>query len=216
MNGGVKMYRLVENGAAPTATPTPVVTATPRPTNTPVPTATPAPAANSYVEVSSPVAGGKYIVVIDGYAVGNTIYSNNHYLTATAVTVNSNGTLTIPSSVNANDILWTAGGNATSGWTFRNVGNSKYMGLDSSEYLAPTNTSVAWKYENGNLNNQIDSAGYYYLALSNSKTYFTTSKNGSGSVKLYRLVENGSSNYVPAIGFNSLPDYLKPTLNAAF
>ena len=212
-NGSVKMYRLVENGAAPT----PAVTATPRPTNTPAPTATPtsAPVSDSYVEVSAPVWGEKHIVVINGYAVGNTIYSNNHYLTAKAVTVNSNGTLTIPASVNASDILWTVGGNATSGWTFRNVSNSKYMGLDSSEYLAPTNTSLAWKYENGNLNNQIDSAGYYYLALSSSKTYFTTSKNGSGSVKLYRLIE-GNSNIIPSSPFDRLPASLKPSLGASF
>ena len=181
-------------------------------TPTPAPTATPAPGGASYVEVSAPVWGAKHIVVINGYAVGNTIYSNDHYLTAKAVTVNANGTLTIPSSVNVNDILWTVGGSASAGWTFRNVGNSKYMGLDSSEYLAPTNNSVAWKYENGNLNNQIDSAGYYYLALSSSNTYFTTSKSGSGSVKIYRLVENGAS----AIETFDIPAFVKPSSGILF
>jgi biotin carboxyl carrier protein len=183
------------NTPAPTATPrptnTPAPTATPRPTNTPAPTAVPS--GTSYVEVSAPAAGEKYVIVMDDRAVGNTIYSNNHYLTAKTVTVNSNGTLTIPASVSANDILWTVGGNATSGWTFRNVANSKYIGLDSTEYLAPTTTSVAWKYENGDLNNQIDSEGYYYLSLNSAKTYFTTSKNTSGSVKFYKLVENGAA-----------------------
>ena len=200
-SGGVKLYRLVEGGANPTATPAP--TATPRPTNTPAPTATPrptntpaptaAPGGTSYVEVSAPVAGEKYVVAIGDRAVGNTIYSNNHYLTAKTVTVNSNGTLTIPSSVSANDILWTVGGNANAGWTFRNVGNGKYMGLDSTEYLAPTATSVAWKYENGDLNNQIDSEGYYYLTISSANTYFTTGKSTSGGVKLYKLVESGAN-----------------------
>ncbi len=215
-NGSIKMYRLVENGAAPTATPRPTNTPAPAPTNTPVPTAAPtaAPAADRYVEVSAPVWGEKHIVVINGYAVGNTIYSNNHYLAAKAVTVNSNGTLTIPSGVNADDILWSVGGSASAGWTFRNASNGKYMGLDSSEYLAPTNTSVAWKYENGDLNNQIDSEGYYYLALSSSKTYFTTSKNGSGSVKLYRLVEGGA-NIVPSSSFDRLPAF-KPSLSTSF
>ena len=225
-SGTVKLYRLVENGVAPTAVPTITPTTTPRPTNSPVPTITPTttprptntptptvsptavPGGTSYVEVTSPAYGDKVVVVINGYAVGNTIYSNNHYLTAKAVTVNSNGTLTIPSSVNANDILWNVGGNATSGWTFRNVGNSMYMSLDASEYLYPGSSAVAWKYENGDLNNQIDSAGYYYLTLSNANTYFTTGKSTNGSVKMYKLVENGAvPTAVPAPTATPRPTY---------
>ena len=194
-NGNVKMYKLVEGGANPTVAPTVAPTATPKPTNTPAPTAAPtaAPAVDSYVLVDAPAAGGKYIIVSGSYAVGNTIYSNNHYLTAHGVTINSNGTLTVPASVTASNILWTVGGSASAGWTFRNVGNNKYMGLDSSEYLAPTSNSVAWKYQNGDLNNQIDSAGYYYLSISSGKTYFTTSKNTNGMIKFYKLVEGSQS-----------------------
>ena len=145
-----------------------------------------------YTLASTPEYGGQYIIVLNGYAVGNTVYSNNHYLTSYYVTVNSDNTLTIPSSVNENNILWTVGGSSYSGWTFQNVGNGKYMGLDSSEYLAPTTTSLAWKYENGDLNNQVDSEGYYYLSLgNNTSAYFTTNKSTNGSVKLYKLV--GSS-----------------------
>ncbi len=146
-----------------------------------------------YTLVSAPVSGGKYIIVSNGYAVGNTIYSNNHYLTSYAVTVKSDNTLTIPSSVTVNNILWTVGGSASAGWTFRNVGNSKYMGLDSSQYLYPSSTSVAWLYSGGDLNNQVDSDGYYYLSLGSSKAYFTTSKNTGNSIQFYQYVSGGSS-----------------------
>ena len=200
-NGRVKLYRYVQDGANPTAAPTAAPTATPRPTATPAPTATPRPTATpaptaaptgSYVEVSAPASGEQYVIVINGRAVGNTTYSNNRYLMAQTVTVNGSGTLTIPSDVNANDILWTVGGSANSGWTFRNVGNGRYMSLDTNEYLYPGSTAVAWKYENGDLNNQIDSAGYYYLALNPAKTYFTTGKSTNGSVKLYRYVQGNA------------------------
>ena len=146
-----------------------------------------------YTLVSAPVSGGQYIIVSSGYAVGNTIYSNNHYLTSYAVTVNSDNTLTIPSSVTVNNILWTCGGNATSGWTFKNVGNSKYMGLDSSQYLYPSSTSVAWLYSGGDLNNQVDSDGYYYLSLGSSKAYFTTSKNTGNNIQFYQYVSGGTT-----------------------
>ncbi|MBO6061947.1 MAG: Ig-like domain-containing protein, partial [Clostridia bacterium] len=145
----------------------------------------------TYTLVSAPVSGGQYIIVANGYAVGNTVYSSNHYLTAYGVTVNSNNTLTVPSSVSVNNILWTAGGNSTSGWTFRNVGNNKYMGLDSAQYLYPSSTSVAWLYTGTDLNNQVDSDGYYYLSLGSSNAYFTTSKNTGNGIKLYKY--NGGS-----------------------
>ncbi|MBQ5487576.1 MAG: InlB B-repeat-containing protein [Clostridia bacterium] len=62
------------------------------------------------------------------------------------------------------------------------------MGLDSSEYLYPSATPVAWLYQNGDLNNQIDSEGYYYLALSSNSNYFTTSKNTNGLIRFYKWV----------------------------
>jgi hypothetical protein len=146
-----------------------------------------------YTLVSAPVSGGQYIIVGSGYAVGNTIYSNNHYLTAYAVTVNSDNTLTIPSSVTVNNILWTCGGNSTSGWTFKNVGNSKYMGLDSSQYLYPSDTSVAWTYDGTDLNNQVDSDGYYYLSIGSSNAYFTTSKSTGNNIQFYQYVSGSST-----------------------
>ncbi|MBQ4448209.1 MAG: Ig-like domain-containing protein, partial [Clostridia bacterium] len=144
--------------------------------------------------VSEPEVGGRYIIVSGSYAVGNTIYSNNHYLTAKSVTVNSDGTLTVPSSTDTSSILWdVTSGSASAGWVFRNEGNNKYMGLDSSEYLYPSDTAVAWLYSGNDLNNQIDSAGYYYLALGSSSAYFTTSKNTNSSIKLYKYVTSSAA-----------------------
>ena len=141
-----------------------------------------------YVKVDTVTVGEKYIIIesgsisgTTGYAVGNTVVANNHYLNGVAVTVNSDNTLTIPSSVNANAISWVAGGSASAGYTWKNVANNKYMGLDSSQYLYPSDTAVNWLYDsNKYFNNQVDSDGYYYLSCdeSNSNRY-TTSKNGS-------------------------------------
>ncbi|MBQ3849431.1 MAG: Ig-like domain-containing protein, partial [Clostridia bacterium] len=92
--------------------------------------------------VSNPEVGGQYIIASGNYAVGNNVYSNNHYLTAYNITVNSDNTLTLPSSLNVNTVLWNVtSGNSTNGWVFRSEGNGKYMGLDSSEYVYPSTTS---------------------------------------------------------------------------
>ena len=99
--------------------------------------------------------------------------------------MNSNGTLSVGSGVDA--ITWTASGSASAGWSFRNVGNSKYMGLDSAQYLYPSNTAVAWKYTSSyGLDNQIDTDGYYYLSYSTGR--YTTSKT-SGQILIYKVVE---------------------------
>ncbi len=144
----------------------------------------------SYERVYTIENGGKYIIVADGstsgstgYAVGNTAVSNNRYLSAVAVTLNSNGTLSAGSNVDA--ITWTASGSSASGFSFRNVGNNKYMGLDSAQYLYPSNTAVAWKYTSAYaLDNQIDTDGYYYLSYSSGR--YTTSKN-AGAIRIYKV-----------------------------
>ncbi|MBQ1685378.1 MAG: S8 family serine peptidase [Clostridia bacterium] len=142
-----------------------------------------------YILTSELEVGGQYIICSGSQAVGNTIYSSNHYLTAHGVTVNSDNTVTVPASLDANTILWEIeSGTASAGFTFKNLGNGKYMGLDSSEYLYPSATPVAWLYQNGDLNNQIDSEGYYYLALSSNSNYFTTSKNTNGLIRFYKWV----------------------------
>ena len=101
--------------------------------------------------------------------------------------MNSNGTITIPSSVNANSITWTASGNSTSGFSFQNVANGKYMGLDSAQYLCPSYSPVAWKYNSSyGLDNQIDTDGYFFLSYSTGR--YSTSKNVA-IIWLYRVIE---------------------------
>ena len=148
-----------------------------------------------YMLVDSIEDGGTYIIVdsaaisgTSGYAVGNTAVTSGHYLTPVAVTINSDDTCTV-SSANEANVLWVASGNATSGYSFYNQAAGVYMSLDSSEYLYPGSTAVAWLYDsNQYLNNQIDSEGYYYLSYSTSTTTrYTTSKNGS-AIKLYKLI----------------------------
>ena len=146
----------------------------------------------TYELADAPTAGETYIIVAggQGVAVSNNIVSSNHYLAPVTVTENSDNTLTVGSSVSINEILWTVGGNSTSGWTFQSVDDGKYMGLDSSQYLAPSSTAVAWLYSGKDLNNQIDSEGYYYLNYDSANTRFTTTKNTGNNIVLYKQVEH--------------------------
>ena len=130
--------------------------------------------------------GGKYVLVDDGsisgstgYAVGNTIVTSNHYLSPVSVGVS--GERCTPSAANLGKVLWTASGSDANGYTFYNEAVGKYMGLDASEYLAPTASGLAWTYtEERFLDNRVDSEGYYYLSYSADTTVrYTTSKSGS-------------------------------------
>ena len=176
--GAIRLYKVSGGSVSPT----------------PTPTAAPNPSGVTYERVYTITSGSKYVIVADGsvsgttgYAVGNTVVSNNRYLTPVQVTVNSNGTLTIPAGVNANSITWTASGNSTSGYSFQNVANGKYMGLDSAQYLYPSNTSVAWKYTSSyGLDNQVDTDGYFFLSYSTGK--YTTSKTSS-MIWIYKVIE---------------------------
>ena len=155
----------------------------------------------TYQLASSIESGAQYILVASGsisgstgYAVGNTAVSSSHYLTPVSVTI-SNGVCT-PSSSNLAKVLWTASGSSSSGYSFYNSAVGKYMGLDSSEYLAPTSSALAWKYtSNKYLDNQVDSEGYYYLSYSSSSTVrYTTSKSGA-AINLYKAVSSGTTYY---------------------
>lgn len=195
------LYEKVENveptptpTAVPTATPTAVPTEEPTPTPTVAPTAEPTPTPPpgseeviTYELVEAPEDGEEYVIVIGSKAVGNTVYSSNHYLTAYNVTVNSDNTLTV-AAADAPKVLWTANSTRAAGWTFHNEEVNKYMGLDPNEYLAPTDTPLVWLYDGTDLNNQIDSAGYYYLALASGNNCFTTSTGTGKNVKFYKKV----------------------------
>ena len=142
--------------------------------------------------------GGQYLLVAEnsisgmtGYAVGNTVVTSNHYLSAVAVTRNSDNTCT---TADLSSVLWVASGSESNGYTFYNEAVGKYMGLDSSEYLAPTASAVAWFYTaNRYLDNRVDSEGYYYLSYAADNGRYTTSKSGN-IINLYRAV-NGSTTY---------------------
>ena len=147
-----------------------------------------------------PEDGGKFIIVAadsisgsTGYAVGNTIVANNHYLSAPAITVNSDNTVTASTS-NLPNVLWEAA-SAENGFTFYNQAVGKYMGLDASEYLYPSDTPLAWAYTaNGYLDNQTDSEGYYYLSYASANGRYTTSKNGA-VINFYKETNNDTVFY---------------------
>ena len=153
--------------------------------------------------------GGQYIIVAadsisgtTGYAVGNTAVTSSHYLTPVSVTISSN--VATATSANLPKVLWTASGNSTNGYTFYNSAAGKYMGLDSSEYLAPTSSGLAWKYtSDGYLDNQTDSEGYYYLSYSSSSTVrYTTSKSGA-AINLYKATASGTTYYTTSPSTNT-------------
>ncbi|MBR5949325.1 MAG: S8 family serine peptidase, partial [Clostridia bacterium] len=203
--GNEKAYTInLNSNATPSPTATPAPTATPRPTNTPVVTATPAPTAapgvTTYTLVNNVEVGSRYVIVAEssisgttGYAVGNTATSGSRYLNSVAVTVNANNTLTVPAA-SASSITWIAGGSANAGYTWRSVGNNKYMGLDSAQFLAPSDTAINWLYSttNGSFNNQVDTDGYYYLTIASAMTYFTTAKNAA-TFRLYKVTEGAAA-----------------------
>ncbi len=144
---------------------------------------------------------GTYILVADnavsgstGYAVGNTAITSNHYLSPVAVTINDN--TCSATAANLPKVLWTAAGSDSKGYTLYNEAVSKYMGLDSSEYLAPTASGTTWYYTaEGYLDNRIDSEGYYYLSYSDSGTVrYTTGKSGT-YINLYKAVEDTDTFY---------------------
>ena len=143
--------------------------------------------------------GGRYIITSGNYAVKNTVYntSTNRYLTAQSVTVNSSSnTVTVASSVDPETILWEIeSGTDSAGYVFKNTAKGQYMSLSSTEYLIIGTTPVAWLYSGNDLNNQIDSDGYYYLALGSSSTYFTTSKNTNGNIRLYQEISPAVNYY---------------------
>jgi hypothetical protein len=149
--------------------------------------------------------GGRYVITnytdVGEYAVGNTIVntSNNHYVNALSVTTDSD-TMTVPSGVDADTILYEVeSGDTSAGWVFRNVANNKYLGLASDEYLTMSDTSIAWRYDYDDvqgyyyLDNQIDSDGYYYLSLDTTNYRFTTNKTAK-DIRMYQEI-NAAVNY---------------------
>ncbi|MBR6119179.1 MAG: InlB B-repeat-containing protein [Oscillospiraceae bacterium] len=152
-----------------------------------------------YQLAETPENGGKYILVSEegisgttGYAVGNAVVTNSHYLTAISVTINDE--LCTASSTNLPKVLWEAASSG-SGFTFYNAAVGKYMALDSSEYVYPSSTPLAWVYtDEGFLDNKTDSEGYYYLSYDGTNGRYTTSKQGK-KINLYQQTNAGTTYY---------------------
>ena len=144
-------------------------------------------------------SGSKYILVDEtsvsgttGYAVGNAIVSNSHYLNAVAATINDD-LCTVASSSLAS-VVWQVASSG-SGYTFYNAAAGKYIGLDSSEYVYPSSTPLAWAYTSeGYLDNQSDSEGYYYLSFDTTNIRYTTNKSGK-VIRLYKETNAGTTYY---------------------
>ncbi len=152
-----------------------------------------------YQKVDTLEVGGRYVITAGNYAVGNTIYntSNNHYVTSKSVSINdSTNTLTPGSGVDINTILYEIeSGSESAGYVFKNVANGKYLTLGSDEYLIVGDTALAWLWEGADLNNQVDSEGYYYLSRSSNSSYFTTSKQTNGTIVMYAETTLGTYYY---------------------
>lgn len=165
----------------------------------------------TYTKVDTPVPGISYVIVADGanYALSGTNHTNTTNASTGSSWLNgtklerSGNTVTIYSNQVA-DLTWTAGGNATSGWTWQNVGNSKYLNLTTTGYLTVLTGSIPWLYDSNNyFNNQIESEGYYYLTFDDSNTDgyydYTVSKNGE-AIGIYALTHTLTINYVMSDG----------------
>ena len=152
-----------------------------------------------YQKASQFEVGGRFAITAGNYAVKNTIYntSNNHYVSSQSVTINdSTQTLTVAANVDVNSILYEVeSGSVSGGFVLKNVANGKYLTLGSDEYLIVGDTPLAWLYDGADMNNQIDSEGYYYLSRSSNSTYFTTSKNTNGTIVLYQEISTAVTYY---------------------
>jgi hypothetical protein len=137
--------------------------------------------------------GHTYVISKGNYAMSNTVYvtSNNHMITS--VSFNS-------SNAPTDDILWTIeSGNANNGYIFKNVGNNKYIGYTSDEYLTVVESNgTPHKYDGTDLSNSVDSEGYYYVALADATynyAYFTTSTASGQNIVLYEYTNIPGNDY---------------------
>ena len=137
-----------------------------------------------------------------GKAVGNTTVKNNQYLSPITITVNSDDTVTA-TSANLPKVLWKAAGNDANGYSFYNENVGKYMCLDSTGYLIPGTTALAWYYTSAQaLDNKVDSEGYYYLSYAEaSSSWYSsmperyTTSTSEAVIKLYAETQSGTTYY---------------------
>ena len=154
--------------------------------------------------------GLNYIIVAQntisgttGKAVGNTVVTSSKYLSPVSVTLNNTDNTVTATAANLPKVVWKAAGNATSGFSFYNAAVNKYMALNSGEVLYPATSGIIyWLYESDyELNNQVDSEGYYWLSYSDGNdsvgyARYTTSKSeNSNPINLYVETELGTTYY---------------------
>ncbi|MCR5808611.1 MAG: InlB B-repeat-containing protein, partial [Clostridiales bacterium] len=168
---------------------------------------------HGYVMTDSVEVGEKYIIVaggsIDGttgYAAGNTTVSGySCYLNPVAVTIVDGSAVAYDSSIDFDAITWIPAGSASAGYTWQNVGNSKYIGLDSNEIVCPSTTSTKWLYDsNKYFNSQTGDYPYLSFAMGDSSrpTRYTSSTGGS-LIHLFKYVEPTVTYTVTAVSNNT-------------
>ncbi|MBQ5504087.1 MAG: InlB B-repeat-containing protein, partial [Oscillospiraceae bacterium] len=136
-------------------------------------------------------------------AVGNTVVTSNKYLSAVSVTLNNTDNTVTATAANLPKVVWKAAGNATSGFSFYNAAINKYMALNSAQVLYPATSGIIyWLYESDQeLNNQVDSEGYYWLSYSDGsdsvgyERYTTSKSENSNPMNLYVETQLGTTYY---------------------
>ena len=154
---------------------------------------------HGYVLTDTVEVGGKYIIIAggaingtSGYAVGNTTVSGySYYLNPVAVTVIDGSAVAYDSSIDFDAISWIPSGNASTGYAWQNVGNSKYIGLNSDEIVCPSTTATKWLYGTDKYFN-CNTGDYPYLSFAeaaSSKPMRYTSSSAGAEILLFKYVE---------------------------
>ncbi len=160
-----------------------------------------------YERVDRVDEGGKYIIVADssvtgsiGYAVGNTtVPTTNKNLLPVMVSINADDMIVVDPSIDFDSITWIPQ-SYQSGYSWKNVGNSKYIGFNSNKDLYPSSSPFQWTYDDDRaFENQYDPT-YKYLnysaATGSSQARYRTGRTAA-PIRLYKLIENEP--YVPVI-----------------
>ena len=164
---------------------------------------------NGYIRTDSVEVGEHYIIVADSsvsgsnaFAVGNTTVTSSQYLAPVSVTLTDDDRIELDPAKDFDTITWIPSGNAESGYSWRNVGNNKYIGINSGVLVPLSSSSTVWSYEadRGFLNS---TAARYLIYSSHGDAKYTLGKN-TAPIRLYKLVQ---ATYVPATYTVTFVDY---------
>ena len=199
-------YKRVEQGSVP-VTPIPTIA----PTATPVPAPTEAPGSYEFVQVSSIEAGERYLI---GYNDNGTPYiltttlrdltkqRNPRFAQATVTTNGTACDIDLVNTAYGSDVtafLYTAGGNASSGWTFNNP-SVGYLAFNASGYpVFASEGLIEWTYSDGTLRNTDYTYDSYVYAGFNNSAYKCLTYSNTGVVfNFYKLIAAGSATPTPS------------------